>query len=274
MKISFALLLAVLSLYGTVCVAAEKNEGAPVNFSDGVGNGSVDEHDAGYEQYIQSYFAHYNASGGQTAPELKDFNTELDAKGRPKWFDGSAGEYTLKMLVIRLFVKEQFDDLEKLIADWNNADNRTASGKWKLSVLPDALAMRFSSGTWAVDYQIINRWRQKYPHSAAAAIAEATYWENYAWNARGSGFADSVSQEGWKLFGERLHKSEKVLLDSEAYASGNPEWYAQYLVIAKGLNWPKATLLQFTDEALQKQRYYYPTYYAVIHALSPSWVKS
>ena len=270
MKIFCALVFVVFSLWGNACWAGDAAS-APVNFGDGVGNGSPDEQDAGYERYVQSYFARYHALGSEAVPELKDFRDEVDAQGRPKWFDGATGDYTLKMLVIRLFVKEQFDDLERLIADWNNPENRAANGKWKLASYPDALAMRFSSGTWEADYQIITHWRQTYPQSAAAAIAEATYWENYAWNARGSGFADSVSQEGWKLFGERIHKSEAVLLNSESYASGNPEWYARYLSLAKALDWPKASLLRLSDEALQKQRTYYPTYYAVIRALTPSW---
>ncbi|MGZ5027189.1 MAG: DUF4034 domain-containing protein [Methylobacter sp.] len=271
MKILLTLFFVIISFYGTEGLAAEKKDDAVVNFDNGIGTGSVDESDAGYEQYISSYFARYHALGGEKAPELNDFNAERDAQGHPKWFDGFNGEYTLEMLVIRLFVKEQFDDLEKLIADWNNPDNRNADGKWKLLAFSDALVLRFNNGSWDADYEIIKHWRQKYPQSASAAIAEATYWNTYAWNARGNGFANSVSQEGWKLFEERNRKAESVLLESAPYASGNPEWYAVRLAVANVLNAPKRQLVKLSEEATQRHPYYYSIYSAVVHALTPSW---
>lgn len=46
--------------------------------------------------------------------------------------------------------------------------------------------------------------------SDALTFAGASY-THYAWDARGSGFADTVTPEGWKQFAERLKIAEKLL---------------------------------------------------------------
>ena len=35
-------------------------------------------------------------------------------------------------------------------------------------------------------------------------LIEGTFYIDYAWEARGIGFSNDVSEEGWKLFKERL----------------------------------------------------------------------
>jgi len=269
-RIIISATLLVIS-YQSPSIAAEKSHDAVVNFDSGIGNTPSNEGDPDYQQYIQQYFSHYHALGASSSPPFKDFNAEYDAQGIPKWFDGDTGEYTLKMLVIRLYAKEQFDDLEKLLADWNNSKNRKADGKWKLVAFTNGLSMRFDNGGWDADYQIIKHWRQKYPQSAGAAIAESLYWSRYAWNARGSGFADSVSEAGWKLFKDRIEKAGRILVESESYASNNPEWFAQFLMVAKAVSWPKESLLKLSAKATQRHPYYYPIYYATLQALSPAW---
>ncbi|MGB8355116.1 MAG: hypothetical protein WCD79_14560 [Chthoniobacteraceae bacterium] len=49
------------------------------------------------------------------------------------------------------------------------------------------------------------------PDSPARAALQGWYYIDYAWNARGSGYADTVSPDGWKLFGERLKKANDIL---------------------------------------------------------------
>lgn len=47
-------------------------------------------------------------------------------------------------------------------------------------------------------------------------VLDGQYYVQAAWNARGSGWANAVSDEGWKLFSERLDKAAKIL--EAAYA--------------------------------------------------------
>jgi hypothetical protein len=51
----------------------------------------------------------------------------------------------------------------------------------------------------------------KYPKSAGIWLLRGRFYINYAWQARGSGYADSVSADAWKLFRERLDLAQKAL---------------------------------------------------------------
>jgi hypothetical protein len=268
MRILIALLFVMLALYGQQEVLAAEEGDARVADPN---SPLIDEHAADYAQYTAQYYARYHEPTGHDVPGLTDFRAELDPQGRPKWFDGYHGENAMMMLLVNTFLKERFDDLERLVADWNNPDNRFADGRFKLRILTEGLKHRFAMESWDSDYQIIKRWRAKYPQSAGAAIAEAEYWYDYAWDARGHGYSDSVSKEGWKLFGERLHIAEKTLLESEDYASTNPAWYVLFLHVAEALQWPKESFLKFSDEGSQKYKYYYGIYFGTVEYLTPKW---
>ena len=50
-----------------------------------------------------------------------------------------------------------------------------------------------------------------WPQEAAIHLLRGDYYIDYAWHARGNGYADTVTEEGWKLFGERLALAEEAL---------------------------------------------------------------
>ncbi|MFO1465163.1 MAG: hypothetical protein U1F35_01755 [Steroidobacteraceae bacterium] len=51
---------------------------------------------------------------------------------------------------------------------------------------------------------------------------EAAWWRSMAWKARGDGFSNTVTPEGWKLFEERLAKARKLMDEAESFAATNP----------------------------------------------------
>jgi Domain of unknown function (DUF4034) len=147
-----------------------------------------------------------------------------------------------------------------------------ADGGWKLKIFDHAIDYWFSTtNAWNSAYQHIRRWREKTPKSRAAALTEALYWLSYAWNARGGGYASSVTPEGWKLLRERLEKAGAVLLESKEYASSSPLWWEIYLRVGNGLGWPKQRLLEIFSEATKKGKYFYTIYTDMAYYLVPKW---
>jgi hypothetical protein len=57
------------------------------------------------------------------------------------------------------------------------------------------------------DKVIMQRWGDK----SLAWLAHGQFYKEYAWYARGSGYADTVTKEGWKLFAGRLAVAETAL---------------------------------------------------------------
>jgi hypothetical protein len=54
---------------------------------------------------------------------------------------------------------------------------------------------------------LLGRWRQQgFPY-----LFKARFYIDYAWEARGSGWAKDVTPDGWRLFGDRLRLAEEAL---------------------------------------------------------------
>jgi Domain of unknown function (DUF4034) len=223
--------------------------------------------------YESLYYNHYHwLFYNVNAPAPQEMPSAFDGKGRPLWFDGLRGGTSLQLLVAGLFVREQFDDLDRLFDDWNNPSDRMADGRWKLDIFEIAMQYEFSnSHAWDTSYQRVQRWREKSPKSRAAALTEALYWYGYAWSARGNGYARSVTPEGWKLFQERLQKAEAVLLESKPYTSSSPLWGRICIDIGTGLGWSKEKLLEIFHESTKREENFYSMYVGMVASLAPKW---
>ena len=268
MKYLFSVLFLSLMLCGATGLAAESAE----PWRADPGSPLVDVHSPDYVHYASAYYARYHALDDASIPGLDNFREELDSNGHPKWFDGVQGKYTLTQLVERLIAHEQFDDLDRLFDDWSDPKSRMADGRWKLSSFVDAVTERFVvTKAWDSNYLVLQNWKKKNPKSIAANLSEVIYWINYAWDARGNGYADSISPLGRKLFEERLLKAEQTLLNCKDSSSQNPVWYSEYIRVANGLNWPKADIYKLVMDAEQKQKYFYGLYMRYAVALTPKW---
>jgi hypothetical protein len=59
-------------------------------------------------------------------------------------------------------------------------------------------------------------WAQEAPDSVVRADLQGCYYTSYAWNARGTGWASTVTSDGWRLMKERLAQAAEIL--DAAYA--------------------------------------------------------
>lgn len=141
-----------------------------------------------------------------------------DDEGHLLWFDGSDASVYLGNIVALLFTAHRFDELDRLFSEWNKPEMRTADGQWFVSQFTLAAA------NWDLTRQYIDTWRRRSPRSPAAALMDAKYWIDYAWNARGGGAAGTVTSAGWKLFEERLQKALDILNESAPFAKNSPLW--------------------------------------------------
>jgi len=173
----------------------------------------------------------------------------------------------------QLFMESHFDELDRLVNEWSSSNERLGNGLRKLEAfhfgLAEALFAR--KRDWPAFHTQISNWRKQRPTSVAAALSDAYYWEVYAWEARGNGMASTVARDAWKLFGERIHNAEAALVASKSFADSSPEWYAEYIRVAIGLNWPKSKLLTLFDEATARYPSYRPLYFSVAEQLGPRW---
>jgi len=229
-------------------------------------------HKSEQARYEMHYFVHYRAGGPSWSQPSSHLSHSVDAQGRPLWFDHGMGESFLENIVSLLFQNEQFLDLERVFDDWSDPSARQATGRPMLAAYGFALRTNLvNTPDWDATYEKIKRWRTNSPCAPAAAIAEAMYWQWYAWNARGGGYASSVTPDGWKLFNERLRKAQAVLEESRSFAGDNPLWGLAYIEVGAGLGWPKDRLLRQLAESVGKDPTFSTLYTTTAYYLTPQW---
>ena len=118
---------------------------------------------------------------------------------------------------------------------------------------------------------MVKAWQASNPRSPAAALMEIQYWIQRAWDARGHGYANTVTKEGWRLFDEHLAKAEALLQSTKTYAAQNPLWYRLYLDLALARGWSLERTSALFRTAVAAEPGFVGHDFVMIERLSPKW---
>jgi len=179
--------------------------------------------------------------------------------------------------IASLLHEKQFDQLDCLAQHARLSKDRFSGGGWKLSTLylglDDAVprSTHASEEDWSEHLQLLKAWTSERPQSVTARIALADSYVDYAYFARGDGYANTVSDNGWKLFRERLATAKETLDSASSLPTKDPQWYWVMLQIANYTDWSLADTQALYDQAIKFEPDYY--YYAAAFAgyLDPKW---
>jgi hypothetical protein len=107
----------------------------------------------------------------------------------------------------KLLVEKKFDMLESLASEAREDRTLLDNANWKIDEFYKDLVPH-SNKTSDSEFQktilLLAQWKTAKLESPTPRIGLAKIYKNYAWKARGSGFAKTVTEEGWKLFFQRL----------------------------------------------------------------------
>ncbi|MBX7224043.1 MAG: DUF4034 domain-containing protein [Blastocatellia bacterium] len=176
----------------------------------------------------------------------------------------------------QLFEGEKFAELEKLATEYRETKARLVGGRWKLTYLYNALSSppnryEASETEWRAHLEKIQRWQKAFPKSQTPLVEAAMTLTDYGWKARGSGTADRVTKEGWRLFAERLQQAEEKLKEAQKLPGNCPTLYRAWLTVALGQNWEKADYDRLFEEAVKVEPLYLDFYVAKAVYLLPRW---
>ncbi|MGH9833948.1 MAG: hypothetical protein ACREBD_19200 [Blastocatellia bacterium] len=172
--------------------------------------------------------------------------------------------------------REDYAKLEKLAAELRASKARFPGGAWKLHKFYQGVSRPVSAGKvseqeWVIHLPKLQKWLAQYPKSITARVALGGAYIEYAWSARGSGFADTVTEEGWRLFRERLALAEKTLNDARELPEKCPHWYATMETVARGQGWERARFEGLFEEAVAYEPQYHYFYTDKAAYLLPRW---
>lgn len=131
------------------------------------------------------------------------------------------------------FEKEQFELLDGLAATARSTKARLPGGFWTIHIIyapllePPQGTYKATDADFKAHIERLNRWVAQRPKSITARVALAGAYLNYAANARGGGYANTVSEDGWQLYAERSAIAGKILVEAFELPEKCPEWYLQ-----------------------------------------------
>lgn len=209
--------------------------------------------DASLDTFLEAYSLAKTESGNFNS-YLNDYFVSLNnANPERSQIDFSEAKLAL--------AANDFDKLDSIINQTAKNHERLADGEWLIDKLYKAICP-YSNGPeskWQNILDKLSAWTKHNPNSANAKIALAKTYVSYAWNARGSGWADTVSKTGWKKLNERLVLAAKELQTAEKLGINNPCLYTAWASLALGQGWKKDKY----DTLIQKCNKEFPAYLTI-----------
>ena len=182
--------------------------------------------------------------------------------------------YAAKLKTRQAYNERRFDDLEKEAAELRKTKEVFGNGSWKIAQFYDALTCSADEpeSMWQLHDRIHQEWIAAKPESISARVAYAEFFTDYAWRARGTAFADKVTEKGWQLFAERLAAARKVLEEARALEEKDPYWWMAALTVALGQSWDAAQYKVLLAEAHKFEPKYWGYDTSRAYSLLPRWL--
>jgi hypothetical protein len=201
--------------------------------------------------------------------------TELVCGVASSAFDGASEIQDLKdykQSIVALLESFQFGKLDCIADSARTNKERLPGGLWTLHNLYGSLEEPEGHATaedWNTRLSLLNKWVAERPNSITAHVALAGTYQAYAWDARGNGMSDTVTDSGWRLFTERLEKAKAILDADQTLTEKCPESYVirQQIAQSQGIEQETAVLKKAT--AFDPTYYYYYRIHA--NLLLPKW---
>ena len=109
------------------------------------------------------------------------------------------------------------------------------------------------------------------PDSALGNLIKGNYYIHSAWDARGGGKANTVSNEGWILFFERLDKARIVLERAAQQDAEDPCPLATLQTVGMGSQLERTIIDKWFLEAISRDRFNQQAHYRKLFALCEKW---
>ncbi len=177
--------------------------------------------------------------------------------------------------VAELLKEKRYAELDCIGDSARSSKARFSGGAWKIRNIYIGLSWprpgRPTEEDWKHHFKLLEYWNDERPQSVTARIALAESYIEYGWNARGNGYADTVSQSGWRIFGERIQKARKILEANPNLATKCPEWYLNMERIAQAQGWDSKAEENLAKRALAFEPEYQNLYRVHAQTLLPKW---
>jgi WD40 repeat protein len=117
----------------------------------------------------------------------------------------------------------------------------------------------------------LEQWRAEFPDSPTPVAVLGRTYICYAWDARGSGFAFTVSDVGWELYHQRIEEAKRLLEEAVKLGPADGEAHARLIEVAKAQSWSRDETEAVIDAGRALDPTYFPLYQEMAVNLLPRW---
>jgi hypothetical protein len=175
----------------------------------------------------------------------------------------------------QLFDSGNWAELDAVANQLRSQRLRFQGGAWQLSAFYNTVGpagpQSATDAAWDAQIAKLQEWGREEPASVTPRIALARAYIAYGWKARGNGFANTVTPEGWQQFGQRIALARTTLEQAQKLNRGDPEWFRAMQIVALAQGWPRQQVDALVDQILNTEPTYYPSVTAEANYLLPKW---
>ncbi|PYJ85659.1 MAG: hypothetical protein DME22_08200 [Verrucomicrobia bacterium] len=112
---------------------------------------------------------------------------------------------------------------------------------------------------------------QNWPKESVSWLLKGQFYIKYAWAARGGGYANTVSQEGWRLFSERLAAAETALAQAWELNPKDPRTAVKMMWVELGQGRGRSRMELWFRRAMELDPNSYDACNTKLLYLEPKW---
>lgn len=177
---------------------------------------------------------------------------------------------------LALLMSRSYDKIDSAADEARKRGTTMSDGQPLLAAIYSGIAgcpcgNQLNEELWLVRKQRIEEWLKRNPSSVTAKVSLAAFPLKYGWMARGGGYANTVSDDAWKLFRERVEEGRRSLEAADQATKQDPGWYEAMLDIAVSQGWPRDKLEAIFEQGVAKHPDYLPLYFHRANYYHPKW---
>ena len=114
-------------------------------------------------------------------------------------------------------------------------------------------------------------WLKEHPDSSFAHVVRIRQLVNRAWDARGDGYASTVTKEGWTVFEKHLREAKRIFEHGVKQGFKDPMFCHSFACIARGLSLPEEERMKWFKKSVELEPLYYTPYQSETGTRMPRW---
>jgi tetratricopeptide (TPR) repeat protein len=167
---------------------------------------------------------------------------------------------------------KRYDVLEKHLLSLLRERNRDKDGQFLLNLAYEKLCdVEETQNSYAKRIFQLKAWLTQHNSSHFANACLGIIHIDYAWYARGGGFASTITEEGGRLFEERLLTAKDYLEKAYSLDQSDPAVPAKLISVATGLGLERDEMERQFRRAVLADPAHHQAYFNKLMYLMPKW---